>query len=140
VSEETVVETTEFDNLVKAYMNIRLERDKLKDEYEKADTELANDQKVIEFELLNKCNEMNASSIKTESGTVVRRLNERFYCTDWPNFKKYILEHEAVELLERRIHQSNFKEFITDRLEKEGLPPGVNVMREYGIVVRKPSK
>lgn len=140
MSEEVTVEVSEFDSLVRAYMNIRLEREKLQEQYEQQDTELAKDQKVIEFELLNRCNEMNASSIKTKSGTVVRRLNERFYCNDWDNFRKFIIENQAVELLERRIHQSNFKEFITDRLEKDGLPPGVNVMREYGIVVRKPSK
>jgi hypothetical protein len=46
--------------------------------------------------------------------------------------------HEAPELFEGRIHQGNFKEFIADRKD-EGLPPGVNVMREFTIVVRKPS-
>jgi len=40
--------------------------------------------------------------------------------------------------LDRRIHQGNFKEFIAERQE-DGLPPGVNVMREFGIVVRKPA-
>jgi hypothetical protein len=125
--------------LVEAYMNIRLARDELKSKYEAEDSALENDMKTIEMTLLNKCNEMNVSSLKTSQGTVVRRLNERFYCNDWPNFKQYILQHSAIELLERRIHQSNFKEFVTDRLEKEGLPPGVNVMREYSIVVRKPS-
>jgi hypothetical protein len=49
-----------------------------------------------------------------------------------------VLEHQALELLERRIHQGNFKEFIAER-EKEGLPPGVNVMREFGVTVRKPT-
>ena len=44
----------------------------------------------------------------------------------------------AVELFESRIHQGNFKEFIAERKD-DGLPPGVNVMREFGIVVRKPS-
>jgi hypothetical protein len=49
-----------------------------------------------------------------------------------------VLEHQALELLERRIHQGNFKEFITER-QDEGLPPGVNVMREFGVTVRKPT-
>jgi len=43
-----------------------------------------------------------------------------------------------VELLERRIHQGNFREHMSD-IEGEGLPPGVNVMREFGITVRKAS-
>jgi hypothetical protein len=40
--------------------------------------------------------------------------------------------------LERRIHQKNFKEFISERAQ-DGLPPGVNALREYDIVVRKAS-
>jgi hypothetical protein len=40
--------------------------------------------------------------------------------------------------LERRIHQGNFKEFMSEHAN-EGLPPGVNVMKELGITVRKPT-
>jgi hypothetical protein len=84
------------------------------------------------------CNDTNADSIKTQHGTVIRKLNERFYCNDWDNFRQFVLDNEAVELLERRIHQSNFKEFMSEH-QQDGLPPGVNVMREFGIVVRKPA-
>ena len=83
------------------------------------------------------CNDTNADSIKTQNGTVIRKMNERFYCNDWDNFKKFVLEHQAVELFERRIHQGNFKEFMSEHKD-DGLPPGVNVMREFGITVRKP--
>jgi hypothetical protein len=69
---------------------------------------------------------------------VIRKLNERFYCNDWDNFRKYVLEREAIELLERRIHQSNFKQHMSES-EADGLPPGVSVMREFGITVRKAS-
>jgi len=65
-------------------------------------------------------------------------MNERFYCNDWDNFKKFILEHQAIDLFERRIHQGNFKEFMSGHKD-DGLPPGVNVMREFGITVRKPT-
>jgi hypothetical protein len=44
-----------------------------------------------------------------------------------------------VQLLERRIHQGNFKENLAEN-EADGLPPGVNVMREFGVSVRKASK
>lgn len=135
-----VKDDVNFDELVQSYMNIRAARDALKDQYENDDQLLKNDMNVIEGLLLNKCNDLNASSIRTPFGTVVRQLKERFYCNDWPNFKQFVLEHGAIELLERRIHQSNFKEFVESRLEKEGLPPGVNVMREYDVVVRKPTK
>ena len=133
-------ETTELnlDELVKIYLTIRNEREKLKSSWEVKDGELEQEMKLLEQTMLTVCNDTNASSIRTESGTVIRSLKERFTTNDWDNFKKFVLDHEAIDLLERRIHQGNFKEFMAEHKD-DGLPPGVNVMREFTIVVRKPS-
>ena len=124
------------DELVEAYLSIRSERDRLLREYEIADTKLKEDMAKLEAVMLEMCNAVNADSIKTKHGTVMRKLNERFFCQDWDNFYKFVLDNEAVE---RRIHQGNFKEFLKEH-ENDGLPPGVNVMREFGVSVRKASK
>jgi hypothetical protein len=133
-------ETTELnlEELVKIYLTIRTEREKLKSSWEVKDGELEQEMKLLEQSMLTVCNDTNASSIRTESGTVIRSLKERFTTNDWDNFKKFVLDNEAIDLLERRIHQGNFKEFMAEHKD-EGLPPGVNVMREFTIVVRKPS-
>ena len=133
-------ETTEMnlDELVKIYLTIRNEREKLKSGWEAEDGALEQEMKLLEQSMLTVCNDTNASSIRTESGTVIRSLKERFTTNDWDNFKKFVLDNEAIDLLERRIHQGNFKEFMAEHKD-EGLPPGVNVMREFTIVVRKPS-
>jgi hypothetical protein len=128
-----------LEELVKIYLTIRNERERIESDWKKHDDELMQEMKLLEQSMLTVCNETNASSIRTESGTVIRSLKERFTTNDWDNFKKFILEHQAVDLLERRIHQGNFKEFIAEHKD-DGLPPGVNVMREFTIVVRKPSK
>lgn len=127
------------DELVEAYLLIRSEREKLLREYELADAKLKEDMAQLEVVMLEMCNAVNADSIKTKHGTVMRKLNERYFCQDWDNFYKFVLDNEAVQLLERRIHQGNFKEFLKDH-ESDGLPPGVNVMREFGVSVRKSSK
>lgn len=127
-----------LEELVKAYLTIRTERETLKSQYETNDKVLLDDMDALEKEMLVICNDTNASSIRTGSGTVIRKLNERFTTNDWDNFKKFVMENDAVDLLERRIHQGNFKQFMAEH-EQDGLPPGVNVMREFGIVVRKPS-
>jgi hypothetical protein len=129
----------DVEGLVSAYLAIRSAREKLLREYESEDAVLKRELSALESVMLNVCNDVNADSIKTQYGTVMRKLNERFYCNDWDNFRSFILEHGAVELLERRIHQGNFKEFMSSH-DGEGLPPGVNVMREFGITVRKSSK
>lgn len=123
---------------VVAYLNIRNEREKILREFEAKDAKLKEDMAKIEALLLDVCNNINADSIRTSHGTVMRKLNERFFCQDWENFRKFIFENEAMELLEKRIHQGNFKQFMAEH-EADGLPPGVSVMREYGITIRKAS-
>jgi predicted metal-dependent hydrolase len=126
------------EELVEAYIAIRNKRELLLRNYEEQDKALKADMTQLEAAMLNVCNQINADSIKTSHGTVMRKLNERFFCQDWDNFYQFVLVHEAPHLLERRIHQGNFKEFMKDH-EGDGLPPGVNVMREYGVTVRKSS-
>jgi len=126
------------EEVVKAYLAIRSERERLLREYEAQDAKLKEDLKKIESVLLDVCNTINADSIKTSLGTVMRKLNERYFCNDWDNFKEFVLDHEALDLFEKRIHQSNFKQFMEEH-DGDGLPPGVSVMREFGITVRKAS-
>ena len=129
---------TNLEELVKIYLTIRGERERIALEYEAQDKDLKAEMALIEQSMLAICNDTNADSIKTQNGTVIRRMSERFYCSDWANFSDFVLQHQAVELLERRIHQGNFKEFMSEHIN-EGLPPGVNVMKELGITVRKPT-
>ena len=126
------------EEVVGAYLNIRSEREKILREYEAKDAKLKEDLAKIEALLLDVCNSINADSIRTSHGTIMRKLNERYFCQDWENFRKFIIENASLELLEKRIHQGNFKQFMADH-EADGLPPGVSVMREYGITVRKAS-
>ena len=130
---------TANEKLVKAYLTIRDERNRLQREYDGKDKDLANALASIEQVLLNSCNEIGADSMRTEFGTVIKSTKENFVCGDWDNFKKFVLDNEVVELLQQRIHQGNIKEFLSDR-EDEGLPPGISTMREFKITVRKPTK
>ena len=127
------------EELVEVYLAIRTAREALAAEYDAQDKALKADLSEVETLMLGVCNEVNADSIKTRHGTVMRSLKERAVCSDWDNFKVFLQDNDLIDLLERRIHQGNFKEFMKDH-ESDGLPPGVNVMREFGITVRKASK
>jgi len=133
-----VMSSVNTEEIVEAYLAIRNQRDKILREYEAQDALLKEDIKQLEVTLLSVCNSINVDSIRTKHGTVMRKLNERFFCEDWDNFRKFVLENEALELFEKRIHQGNFKQFMAEN-EGDGLPPGVNVLREFGITVRKAS-
>jgi hypothetical protein len=124
--------------LVETFLTIRRKRETLKAEYESQDSDLKRDMEQIEAALLDICNTTNVNGLRTQHGTVTRQVKDRFFCTDWDNFKKFVETEGSIDLLERRIHQRNFKEFMNER-SGEGLPPGVNVLREFDIVVRKAS-
>ena len=128
----------DMEELVKTYLTIRNEREKIEAEFKEQDAALKAELATLEQAMLAGCNEIKADSIKTSHGTVMKRLAERYTCSDRDNFNKFVVEHGAVELFEGRIHQSNFKEFMSER-HADGLPPGVNVMREFTITVRKPT-
>jgi|TARA_R110000803_G_C11763429_1_gene294241 hypothetical protein len=138
VMEELPEAKIQLDELVGAYLRIRNEKDALARQFQAKDKELKNDLAQLEQVMLGSCNQVGADSIKTSTGTIIKTLRENYVCSDWGNFKDFVLENEAVELLQQRIHQANFKEFLSSRSE-DGLPPGISSMREFNIVVRKPT-
>lgn len=138
IEEIEEVETTKLDELVKVYLTIRNERDRIEAERKAQIKELDDELTMLEQTFMATCNESNAKSIRTSYGTVIRKLYERYTVNDGDSFRKFILSNGAVDLFEARIHQGNFKEFLKEN-QADGLPPGVNVMREFTITVRKPS-
>lgn len=125
--------------IVNAYINIRDERARIKQNFEDEDAALKDMLDKIKANLLAKCTELGVESVRTETGLVMRTLKERFYTNDWDGFKKFIVEKDLVDLVEKRIHQSNMKEYLKEH-DGEGLPPGLVAMREYDIQVRRPTK
>jgi hypothetical protein len=47
----------------------------------------------------------------------------------------FVKEHDAFDLFEKRIHQGAMKEFL--EVNPDLRPEGLNVYREYAVVVRK---
>jgi len=127
-----------LDDLVTTYLTIRTERNTLKNQWEIKDAELKADLEELERAMLQACNDINADSIRTGSGTIIKSLKETYTCGDWDNFKQFVVDNNALDLLQQRISQTNFKEFMSTRQE-EGLPPGISTLREVSITVRKPS-
>jgi|TARA_R110000822_G_scaffold286012_1_gene407373 hypothetical protein len=127
-----------LDDLVTTYLTIRTERNTLKNQWEIRDSELKTDLDELERAMLVACNEINADSIRTGSGTIIKSLKETYTCGDWDNFKQFVVDNNALDLLQQRISQTNFKEFMSTRQE-DGLPPGISTLREFAITVRKPT-
>jgi sugar phosphate isomerase/epimerase len=123
------------DKLVKTYVKIRDKRKELADQYEKEDSNLKEALETIEGELLEMCKETGADSLRTEFGTVTRRVAKRYWTNDWHSFHEFLKEHGALELLEKRIAQTNMSTFLEENPDL--LPPGLNVDSRYTVTVRR---
>lgn len=123
------------DKLVKTYVKIRDKRKELVDQYEKEDNNLKEALELIESELLEMCKETGADSLRTEFGTVTRRVAKRYWTNDWHSFHEFLKKHGTLELLEKRIAQTNMSTFLEENPDL--LPPGLNVDSRYTVTVRR---
>lgn len=121
--------------LVKAYIKIRDAKEALAREYDSKITDLADQMDTIEQELLNICKETGQDGGKTAFGSFSRGVKTRYWTSDWDNMYAFIRQHDAPELLERRLHQGNFKEFL--EAHPDTLPVGLNSDSKYSITVRR---
>ena len=124
-----------LEQLTATYVRIRDARYDLKRKYEREDEELSNQMTLIEHEMLEVCKAIDANSIKTDAGTIIRSVKSRYWTNDWDSMYRFIRDHNAFGLLEKRLHQSNMKQFLEENPEVE--PAGLNVEREYTVVVRR---
>ena len=127
--------TQSVDKLVDVYIKIRDAKDAAKKAYEEKNAELSEQMDIIESEILEVCKATGADSIKTPHGLAMRSIKTRYWTNDWEKFYQFMLEHNAPELLERRIHQTNIKSFLAEN--PETLPQGLNVDNAYSITVRR---
>ena len=109
---------------------------KIKQKMEALDSQLAEleEQRTeVRLAIKDMMKEQNLQTVKTNSGTVSLMTKTRYNTQDWDSFKKFIIEHEVPDLLEKRIAQGNMATFLE---ENPGVvPPGLNSITEFDIRV-----
>ena len=131
-------ETVPLDRLAKIYRKIRTNIATLTQEYDTKVEELKAQQDEITNAMKDQMKAMGVTSVRTSECTVVLSVSTRYNTQDWDSFKKFVVEHAVVDLLEKRIAQTNMRQFLE---ENPGLvPPGLNSSSEYSVSVRKPTK
>lgn len=135
--DDQATETVPIDRLVKIYRKIKEKIDTLTQEYDTQIETLKAQQDEIKFALKDMMKADGTTSLKTTFGTVSLMTKTRYSTNDWDSFKRFIVEHDAVDLLEKRVAQTNMGQFLQ---ENPGVvPPGLNSMTEYEIRITKPS-
>ena len=129
---------SDANQLVQVYIKIRDAKDIKKKQMEAEIAELDTQLDAVEQELLELCKSTGQDGGKTTFGSFTRSVKTRYWTSDWDSMYKFIREHDAPDLLERRIAQSNFSQFIKENPEL--MPAGVNIESKYSITVRRSSK
>ncbi len=117
------------------YIKIRDARSDKKREFEAQDKELEDQLSVLATQMLDTCKEMGADSIRTPHGTIIRTVKSRYWTSDWDSMYDFIEKHGAFGLLEKRLHQTNMKDFLSEN--PDVLPMGLSVESEYTVSVRR---
>lgn len=125
----------DVNKLTSIYIKMRDRRSILKQEWEVQDKEIQTQMDVIEQELLELCKDLNTNTLGTDHGTVVRSVKSRYWTNDWDSMYRFIKEHDAFGLLEKRIQQTHMKEFIQEN--PDVYPQGMNVENQFTVVVRR---
>jgi hypothetical protein len=124
-----------LDKLAEIYIKIRDARAENKATFDAQDSVLKDQMGLLESEMLDACKDLNASSIRTPHGTIIRSVKSRYWTNDWDSMYTFIEEQGAFGLLEKRLHQTNMKDFLAENPDL--LPMGLNVESEYTVVVRR---
>ena len=120
--------------LVATYVKIRDARPELKAKYEDDDAKLKAQLDKIERVLLKMMDDLGITSLKTEAGTATKTQRTRYWAADWDAFKDFMRQYDALDLVERRVHQGNFKEFM--ETHPDVVPP-VNADSTFAITIRR---
>ena len=132
------VTPVDLDKLAKIYIKIRDRRAENTRMFNAEDNDLKEQMDVLEAQMLDECKEMNADSVRTSHGTIIRSVKSRYWTNDWDSLYEVVKEHDAFGLLFKAINQTNMKQFLEDN--PDVLPKGLNVESEYTVIVRRPKE
>jgi malate synthase len=119
------------DRLTKIYTKIRDKRRELQEQDDKLKEQLD----AVAEKLLEICNAQGLSTMRTDYGTVSRRITKNYWTNDWDSFLKFLKENDALSLLQHRINNANMTQFLEANPDLH--PPGLNVDANQTIVVTK---
>ena len=131
----TEAEAVGLDRIVNACVKLRDRKTELTNELNAQISEI--DEKLIYLKkiLNDHCEAAGAESVRTSKGTFFRSVKTKYWTSDWESMNSIIMETGSIDLLEKRIHQSNMRTYLEENPDK--LPMGLNADSEYTITVRR---
>ena len=125
-------DTIPMDKLARMYVKMRTAIQDLDKQIEN----IKDQQQQVKNAMKDQMQALGTKSVRTEHGTITLKEKSRFYTQDWDSFKKFVVEHDAVDLLEKRISQLNMQTFLEENPDLH--PPGLSSLSEFEVSVTKP--
>jgi len=138
MSEEVIDEVIPLSELARIYRKMKARMDELTKAYDTEVETIKEKLELVKIEIKDQMRAQGATSIKTDFGTISLVTKTRYSTQDWDSFKRFVVENDVVDLLEKRIAQTNMSKFLEENPSL--VPPGLNSMSEYEIRVIKPTK
>lgn len=129
--------TMDTAQLVRVYRKIRDARSAATALYKQQDTAYKNSLQLIANQLMAYLDANKQESARTQGeGTFWKEEQITPTAADWDIIYRWIAENNAFDFLEKRLTKS----FLAAHMKRHNgaIPPGVNVLREWVIRVRKP--
>lgn len=123
------------EKMVEIYIKMRDKRSQLSKAFDEEDGRIKAQQDMIAEQLLELCKETGAEGLRTPAGSVFKTVKTRYWTSDHKSMKEFILENDAFELLEQRVHQTNMKNFLEEHPDK--FPKGMNIDSKYSVMIRR---
>jgi hypothetical protein len=127
------VEAISLEKLATVYRKIYLkaqETQKVLDKLDEQKNEIKNAMKDM-------MREMGLTSVKTPGGSITLATKTKYYTDDWDSFKTFMIDNDALDLVEKRISQTNMALFLEENPGK--VPAGLSSLSETSVTVRKPT-
>jgi len=130
-----MTEEIEVAKMVRVYQKIRSKRAELSANFKEEDKALSEKLDAVKAALLKYCDEQGVESVRTAEGLFYRSTKTRYWTSDWESMHKFILEEGVPELLDKRVNQTNMRQYLEEN--PDAVPMGLNVDSEYTLSVRK---
>ena len=131
-------EPASLDKLVRVYRKMRDKLQELDREYTTQMEAIKEQQDAVKNAIKEQMQALGSKSVSTPSGTAILSKKVRYSTQDWDSFKEFMVQHNALDLLEKRIAQTNMAQFLEENPTL--VPPGLNSDAFYDVSVRKPTK
>lgn len=128
--------TITVDSVIATYMKLRSQKESIEAETKDRVSGIKAKMEKLEAWIKEQADAQGVTSFKTRHGTAFLTTSDYANVADWDCVLDFIREHEAYDMLEKRISKVAVRGYID---QNKTVPPGVNYGTRLDVNIRKPA-